>query len=103
MGIFDSFSNGFNQGGKHSCDEAYQRRQPNNLPVKLVEPSVGKIIKLQVTEQNDYVAKLCMDMLTTYAECLEQFGVQREVTDKTIRLTFTDSEMAENARKTWKR
>ena len=44
-----------------------------------------------------------MDQLTTYAEGLEQFGVQWEVTDKTIRLTFTNGDMAENARQNWKR
>lgn len=103
MGIFDSFSKGFNQGRERARNEAYRRRKPNNLPVKLVEPSVGRIVELQVTEPNDCVAKLYMDQLTTYAEGLEQFGVQWEVTDKTIRLTFTNGDMAENARKNWKR
>ena len=103
MGIFDSFSKGFNQGRERARDEAYRRRQPNNLPVKLVEPSGGRIVVLQVTEQNDFVAKLYMDQLKTYAEGLEQFGVQWEATDKTIRLTFANGDMAENARQTWKR
>ena len=99
MGIFDSFSKVFNQGRER--DEAY--RKPNNLPVKLVEPSVGRVVTLQVTEQNDFFAKLYMDQLKTYAESLEQFGVQWEDTDKTIRITFANGDMAENARKTWKR
>ena len=101
MGIFDSSSKGFNQGRERARDEAY--RKQTNLPVKLVEPSVGKIVKLQVTEQNEYVAKLYMSQLKTYAECLEQFGVQWEVTGKTIQLTFADGNMAENARQHWKR
>ena len=46
MGIFDSFSKGFNQGRERARDEAYRRSQPNNLPVKLVEPSVGRIVVL---------------------------------------------------------
>ncbi len=103
MGIFDSFLKGFNQGRERAHDEACLRRKPNNIPVKVIEPSVGKIVELQVTEQNDFVSKLYMDHLTTYAKCLEQFGVQWKVTGKTIRLTFTNGDMAENARQTWRR
>ena len=103
MGNFDSFSKGFNQGENHASGKAYRRRQPNNWPVEVVGPSVGRIVELQVTEQNDYYAKFYMNYLKTYAECLEYFGVQWEVTDKTIRLTFADGDMAESTRKAWKR
>ena len=90
MGVFDLFSKGFNQRSKLTH-------------VKLVEPSVGRIVELQVTEQDDCVAKYYMGLLTAYGEGLEQLGVQWKVTDKTIRLTFADSNMAEDARQIWKR
>lgn len=71
--------------------------------VKLVEPSIGRIVKLEVTEQNDCVAKMYMDQLTTYAEALEQYGAQWTVKGKTIEIVFTDGNMAENVRQTWRK
>lgn len=71
--------------------------------VKLVEPSIGRIVKLEVTEPNDCVAKMYMDQLTTYAEGLEQFEAQWTVKGKTIEIVFTDGNMAENVRQTWRK
>lgn len=100
MGIFDSFSKGFNEGRERARKEAYRRR---DFPVELVEPSTGRIVELKVIESNDTVAKMYMGQLEAYAKALEQYGVQCNINDKTIRLTFTDANMAENARKTWKK
>lgn len=103
MGIFDSFSKGFNEGRERARKEAYRRRDTTNFPVKLVEPSTGRIVELEVTEQNETVAQMYLSQLETYAEGLEQFGVQWNIKGKTIRLTFADGNMAENARKTWRK
>ena len=100
MGIFDSFFKGFNEGRERARREAYRRR---DFPVKLVEPSTGRIVELQVIEPDDAVAKMYMRQLEAYAKALEQYGVQRNINGKRIRLTFTDGNMAENARKTWKK
>lgn len=100
MGIFDSFSKGFNEGRERARKEAYRRR---NFPVKLVEPSKGRIVELQIIELDDAVAKMYMGQLEAYAKTLEQYGVQWSINGKIIRLTFTDGNMAENARKTWKK
>ena len=100
MGIFDSFSKGFNEGRERARKEAYRRR---DFPVKLVEPSTGGIVELQVIEPDDAVAKMYMGQLEAYAKALEQYGVQWNINGKRIRLTFTDGNMAENARKTWKK
>ena len=100
MGIFDSFSKGFNEGRERARKEAYRRR---DFPAKLVEPSTGRIVELQVIEPDDAVAKMYMGQLEAYAKALEQYGVQWNINGKRIRLTFTDGNMAENARKTWKK
>jgi len=99
--FFDAFSTGLDQGRERARNESYQRRDKNNAPVKLIEPSAGRIVELQVTEQNDRFAKMYMDLLNKYAESLEQYGVQWSVTGKKIRIVFLDGKMAENARQTW--
>ncbi len=101
MGIFDSFSKGFNEGRERARNKAYRRR--NTTPVKLVEPSTGRIVELEVTEQNENVVSMYLNQLKTYAKGLEQFGVQWDIKGKTIQLTFADGNMAENARETWRR
>lgn len=100
MGIFDSFFKGFNEGRERVRKESYRQR---DFPVKLVEPSTGRIVELQVIEPNDAVSKMYMGQLKVYAKALEQFGVLWNINGKTIRLTFADANMAENARKTWKK
>lgn len=95
MGIFDSFSKGFNEGRECVRKEV--------SPVELAKPSTGRIVELKVIEPNDTVAKMYMRQLEAYAKALEQCGVQWSINDKTIQLTFTDANMAENARKTWEK
>lgn len=102
MGILDSFSKGFKQGAERAHRKSYRRRT-NDFPVKLVEPSVGRIVELEVTEPNDSIAELYKDQLIAYAQNLEKCGVQWEVTGKTVRLTFSDGDFAETARNNWKK
>lgn len=80
-----------------------QKKEMNDFPVKLVEPSKGRVVELQITEKNDFTVKLYMDQLTNYAKSMEQFGVQWKIIGKTVRLTFSDSNMAEDARQTWRK
>lgn len=104
MGDFsDAFSTGWKQGRERARNEAYRRRNKSNFPVKLIEPSAGRIVELEVTEQNDSVAQMYMDQLKTYAKGLEQYGVQWTVTGKTIRIVFADGNIAEDARQTWRK
>ena len=95
------FQKGFNEGRERARNKAYRRR--NTTPVKLVEPSTGRIVELEVTEQNENVVSMYLNQLKTYAKGLEQFGVQWDIKGKTIQLTFADGNMAENARETWRR
>ena len=104
MGVFfKAFLTGFNEGRDRARSESYRRQDKHKIPVKLIEPSAGRIMKLEVTEPNDRVAQMYMDHLTTYAEGMEQFGVQWTVTGKTIQIVFDDGNMAENARQTWRK
>ena len=80
-----------------------RRRDKSRIPVKLVEPSSGRIVELQVTENNERFAKMYMSQLTAYAECLEQNGAKWKVTGNTIRIEFTDGDMAENVRQQWRK
>lgn len=100
MGFFDSFSNGdFNS----RRNESYLKNTNTTIPVKIIEPSTGKILELEVTEKNDRVAKMYIDMLTTYAESLEQYGAKWTVTGNTLKIVFADDYMAENSRQIWRK
>lgn len=101
--FFKAFLTGFNEGRDRAKNESYRSQDKNNFPVKLIEPSTGRIVKLEVTEQNDIVAKMYMEQLTTYAQGMEQYGAQWTVTGKTIQIMFEDGNMAENARQTWRK
>lgn len=104
MGVFfKAFLTGFNAGRDRARSESYRRQDKPKIPVKLIEPSAGRIVRLEVTEQNDRIAQMYMDQLTTYAEGLKQFGADWTVEGKTIQIIFADGDMAENARQTWKK
>ena len=101
--LFDAFSTGWKQGRERARNEAYRSRDKNTIPVKLVEPSSGRIVEIQVTENDERYAKMYMSQLTAYAECLEQNGAKWKVTGNTLRIEFTDGDMAENVRQMWRR
>lgn len=106
MGIFDLFSKRSKRARYEKALRSYgeaRRRQTNAHPIKLVEPSVGNVVEFEVTEQRDFLASLYMEQLITFVECFERFGAQGEVTERTVRLTFDDSYMAEAVRQGWKR
>lgn len=101
MRIFNFFSKGFNEGRERARKEAYRRR---DIPVKLVEPSTGRIVELKVIEPNNVVAEMYMILLEKHAKDLEKFSVKYDINynDKTIRFTYPDGDLAESARKPWK-
>lgn len=101
--FFKAFLTGWNEGRDRARNESYRVQDKNKFPVKLIEPSTGRIVKLEVTEENDRVAQMYMDQLTTYAEGLKQYGAQWTVTGKTIQIVFDDDNKAENARRTWRK
>ena len=104
MGDFSkAFLTDFNAGRDRARSESYQRPDKPKIPVKFIEPSEGRIVRLEVTEQNDCIAQMYMDQLTTYAEGLKQFGADWTVEGKTIQIIFDDGDMAENARQTWRK
>lgn len=104
MGFFDSFFNGdFNEGRERAYNESYLKNNKTTIPVKLIEPSTGRVLELEVTEKNDRFAKMYIDMLTTYAEGLEQYGVKWTVTGNKINIVFADAYMAESSRQAWRK
>lgn len=105
MSGFKSLLTGRNEKQKNCTRNESYRIQENNFPVKLIEPSIGIIVKLEITEQNEHVAKMYMNQLIKYAENLEQYGAQWTVTGggKTIEIIFIDENMAENVRQAWKK
>ena len=106
MGNFlKSFLTFGNEVKECARNEAYLKREENNFPVKLIEPSTGRIVQLEVTEQKENIAKIYMNLLIKYAQTLEQDGAQWKVINggKTIEIIFINDNMAENTRKFWRK
>lgn len=104
MGDFlNAFKEGWNDGKERAKKGSYRRQDKINIPVKVIEPSEGRIVKLEVTETKECYAKIYMDQLIVYAESLEQCGVHWSVSDKIIQIAFPDGDMAEKARKLWRK
>ncbi len=99
MGVFNLFSKDF----KCTHNDEYPRYEKNTSHIKLVEPSVGRIVELQITEEDVRFEKIYRNSLNTYVKCLMRYGVQSEVTDKGVRLTFPNDDIAEDTRKIWRK
>ena len=74
-----------------------------DVPIKLIEPSIGRIVELEVTEKDEHGAKLYMDMLIAYVKSIEQYGAKYVVMDSKIKITFEDGKIAQKARQTFKK
>ena len=101
--LFGAILTGFNADQDCARSLSYQMYDKYKIPVKLIEPSAGRIVILEVTEPNDCIAQMYMKQLTTYANGLKQFGADWTVEGKTIQIIFADGDMAENARQTWRK
>ena len=59
--------------GKDSYKRRQQRKyieENDDIPVKLVEPTAGNVLKLHVTENDPEFLEVYMDQLETYARAL---------------------------------
>mgnify|MGYP003249750387 CR=1 FL=1 len=100
MGILASFSEGFRRGAERARQNSYRRRKMGKVPLKLVEPSRGRVIEFQLQEQNDALAQIYMKELKQYMqETFEKCGAQVKASGKNIRITFNDVGMAEKIRR----
>ena len=108
MGIFASFSKGFNAGkkraGKEKTGKESSRNDLLNCPVELVEPSVGNVVEFKVTEKNEFYAQTYMRQIITYAKCLERLGEAKwEIKGQNVRIVFQNEENARITRRNWKK
>ncbi len=88
--IFAAFLKGMEEG-RHKV-----RKTTNNSHFKLVESSTtGRIVELEVTEQNETVAKMYLSQLETYLQGLRNLGVQWNIKGRRIQISFPNVDMAE--------
>lgn len=106
MGIFsEAFMTGWKRGRNRAKNESYRRQEEKNrIPVKLVEPTTGKVVRLEVVEKNKELKKLYLEQLRNFAEGLVRQGVEVKwsITDSTLEMVFADEHIAESVRDTWK-
>ena len=100
--LYNAFKKGWNHGKEQAKEEAVERRNGENVPVRLVEPSFGKVVELQVTEANESYVNMYLGLITEFAKGLEQFGVKWFVSEKIVHMDFPDNELAQNVRESWK-
>ena len=67
----------------------------NNCPIKLIEPSIGKSIKLQITVVDEMLAKAYKEHLILYAK---RMGATYKVMDRTVKIKFSKLSVADNIR-----
>ncbi len=104
MGIFASFSKGFNAGKERAENQSYRRNDLLDCPVELVEPSVGNVVEFKVTEKNEFYAQTYMRQIITYAKCLERLGEAKwEIKGQNVRIVFQNEENARITRRNWKK
>lgn len=101
--FFMAFKKGFNEGKNHAKSESYRRHDRPKIPIKLIEPSIGRIVQIEVIEQNNRLFQMYMAMLIRYAEGLKKFGTDWTVEGKIIQIIFADVDMAESVRQTLKK
>ena len=79
------------------------RNFANDEAVKLVEPSRGRIVELEIMEKSKFTANWYMDQLKkTFGECLKRDGVMYTTSGNKIKFEFPNGNMAENFRNFWK-
>ena len=72
--------------------------------VRVIEPSGGRIVDLEIIEKDEHTAGLMMTILENYAIGLkEKFGVKYAVEGKKIHLEFPNGDLAEAERQSWKK
>ena len=104
MGFINSFSKGFKEGQERARSEAYRKKDVKNIPVKLIEPSTGTIIKFEITEKRTEVAKLYMSQLEEYAKALIKLDptANYNISGNQITINLSES-MAEQQRIQWRK
>lgn len=100
MGFF-KFTRDFNSSQGKTRVEAECR---GKFPVKLLEPSEGKIVTLQVTDKKAHLAEMHMSSLKLYANVLKDSGCVTEYTidERKITLFLVSEEEADVVRAIWK-
>lgn len=100
--IYQSLLRGLRKGKEEAINNSYRKRDLK-FPVKLVEPSSGLVVELEVTETNKLLADAYMRMIVAYAKSLEESGVKWKKHENVVRFEFDNADMAKAARDIWRR
>lgn len=75
----------------------------SSKPIILVEPNYGRLVTLEIVEQNEFVANLYKELINTYMEGLEQFGTKWHYEGRKFYTEHADAEMAEMMREAFRK
>lgn len=103
MGFFKNIKESFNAGRNLAKENSYRRKKEQENPVKLVEPSTGNIIKLQLFGSEE-TKKICISFLKDYAKSLQVIEeTVRYESDGDFFVVIMPEDMAEAQRTMWRR
>lgn len=84
--------------GFSSFFQKNKTEKPKKSPAKLIQPSIGRIVELEVTIGDDSMNQRYMTLLEAYAEGIREYLVDYKITDRRIKFTFKDGEVAQKVR-----
>ncbi len=105
MGFWRNLKNSFNEGAQEARDEAARRRREKNvIPIELAEPNRKNFVTLKITEEDEFVKRLYLKQLISYARTLDKMtNDEMEVTvfKNGITLKLSSEQQAAEIRAWW--
>lgn len=74
------------------------KEENTKIPVRLLKPNKEKMLKIEVTESNDRLARIYMKKLIAYAKTI---GKTTKIKGNSVAIEFESEEIAAEIRKQW--
>ena len=84
----------------HNCQPSKKIKDDS---IKLIEPSIGRIVELEVIDEKNMDDEIYLAILKWYLDGLVNYmGAKYTITGNKIRIEFSDGDIAEIVRDAWK-
>jgi hypothetical protein len=75
----------------------------NSKPIIMVEPNYGRFVTLEIAVHNEFLVGLYQELMDSYMEGLEQFGIKWRYEGKKYFIEHPDEELAEMTREAFRK
>lgn len=83
--------------------DVFGKLDADKIPAKLVEPSSGKTVEFEITEDVEHFKEQYLSQLTPHKESLAKYGITWNVTGSRIRFEFPSESVAQLVRQKYKK